>query len=298
MGFGEIAALGCAVIWASAIIFFKRAGSAVPSFHLNLFKNTLGSLCFLVTMLLVRDGGIFDLPYTAVEWGWLALSGIVGISMADAMLLRCLDLIGAGRMAVVDCLYTPFMVLSAVLILGEALYWSYLLGGVLVVAAVLIAGFERGEEIDRPRLVKGVWLGAGSMLLMSVSIVGVRHLMIEADVLPFIAIRLWISVAASLLWLGLRGRLKELRLFTRRDLPWWDLILGSFLGAFVGMGLWVLGFVYSPDETAVAAILNQTSVLFIIILAMIFLGERLTLRKSIGGLLGFCGIAVMIFVKT
>ena len=287
---GELSALGCAVVWATAVVFFKRAGSAVPAFHLNLFKNTLGAVVFLAAMLALR--GWRGPGYDGGELLALAISGVVGIALADAMLLRSLELLGAGRMAVVDCLYTPSMVLSAVLLLeGETLRPAHIVGAAMIAVAVLVGGLDRSRTIPRRDLVTGLWFGVGSMVAMSIAIVAVQPLMRTHDLLPFIALRLWAAVAASLLWLALRRRLRELRLF-RGPLPWTDLLLGSFLGAVVGMGLWVAGFAFSPGETATVAILNQSSVLFILVLSVLFLGERMTWRKALGGLLGFGGVVI------
>ena len=293
MGAGEIAALACALAWACAVILFKKVGSVLPAFHLNLFKNVFGSLAFLLTLLVLGRGRLEGFDFSAQEWALLVVSGVVGITIADGMLLRCLDLLGAGRMAVVDCLYTPCMMLATAVFLQEDLRPQHFVGVILIVAAVLVAGLETDKESARSKQILGVWLGVGSMILMAVCIVMVRPIMREdhSNVVALISFRLWVSSIAGFLWLFFRGRLGELRIFRTR-LPWRDLLLGSFLGAYLGMALWVFGFALSPDETVVAAILNQSSVLFIIVLAVLFLGENLTLRKTVGAVLGIAGIVV------
>ena len=74
--------------------------------------------------------------------------------------------------------------------------------------------------------------------------------------------------------------------FTRRD-TWKVTIPMAVTDPFLATICWVAGFTYL---TAVpAAIYNQLSTVFIILLAFVFLGEKLSLRKSIGLALAVLG---------
>ena len=55
---------------------------------------------------------------------------------------------------------------------------------------------------------------------------------------------------------------------------------------------WIVGFKYT--SVSVASILNQTSVFFTLILAAIFLKERLSSLKIAGAVLGFLGVTLII----
>jgi len=320
MGRGEILALLCAVVWASAVIMFKRVGERVPAFQLNLFKNTLGTLCFLATIVLMlalvgtgAEGWLTEFglapawgPITWREFGLLCLSGIVGITIADTMLLHALQLLGAGRMAVVDCLYTPSMILCAVVMLADRPTAGQLAGAVLVVLGVLVVGFQPGDGRTRSQLRRGIAFGAGSMLLMAFALVLVKPMLKTMPLLQLTWVRLAAAVVAALVFLAATGRLHEMAwvrgLFggpeppepripppePRKPMPWGWLVLGSWLGAYLGMGLWIAGFKFAGVTTV--AVLNQTSVFFILILATIFLKEKLTLRKVLGMGLGASGV--------
>jgi drug/metabolite transporter (DMT)-like permease len=61
----------------------------------------------------------------------------------------------------------------------------------------------------------------------------------------------------------------------------------AFTGTYVSMSLFILGMKLAPVTTA--ALLNQTSTIFTLILAAIFLKEPLTARKVAAILLGFAG---------
>ena len=47
---GEFFSLVCALMWGCAVIFFRLAGLTVPPLALNLFRVTVSSLLFLITM--------------------------------------------------------------------------------------------------------------------------------------------------------------------------------------------------------------------------------------------------------
>ena len=55
MGWGELFALSSALVWALAVILFRRSGETLPAFELNLFKNFFGLILLIPTILLV-DG--------------------------------------------------------------------------------------------------------------------------------------------------------------------------------------------------------------------------------------------------
>jgi drug/metabolite transporter (DMT)-like permease len=57
------------------------------------------------------------------------------------------------------------------------------------------------------------------------------------------------------------------------------------------MMFWIGGFKYT--KASIAAILNQTSVIFAMALATVVLGERLTLRKGTALALALCGVVVV-----
>ena len=74
--------------------------------------------------------------------------------------------------------------------------------------------------------------------------------------------------------------------FTRCD-TWKTTIPMSFLGPFVATMLWTAGFKHLAAGRA--AIYNQLSTVFILLLAVLILKERMTKRKLTGIALAVCG---------
>ncbi len=290
MGIGEFYALGCAFLWALAVLFLKKAGEVVPAFSLNLFKNSLVFLLLIPTIPLVAG---LDWPdFSAREYGLLILSGVLGITLADGMFLRCLNLLGAGRSAIISCLYSPFVLILSMIFLSERMTWLRFGGFVLILGGIILVGFERPQNHKSKRELRtGALIGVAAVGLMATAIVMIKPLTEAYPVLHVCEIRLAGGVMGALVYLAVRGRLAtEIALF-RQPLPWVPMIAGSILGAYLAMLMWLAGFKYA--DASVAAILNQTSVVWIIVLSAVFLREPLTKRRMAGVLVAFVGVVII-----
>ena len=82
---------------------------------LNALKNTVAIGCLAVTMW-VMDTSI-PTDRSMDDWLLLAVSGVLGIAFADTLFFAALGRMGPGRLAIVECAYTPFIVVTSVLFL-------------------------------------------------------------------------------------------------------------------------------------------------------------------------------------
>ena len=71
-----------------------------------------------------------------------------------------------------------------------------------------------------------------------------------------------------------------------------QLIEGALLGSYIALILWIAGMKYS-DQVGVAAILNQSSTIYILLLANLFLKEPFTLRKAAATGAALSGIVIV-----
>ena len=74
-------------------------------------------------------------------------------------------------------------------------------------------------------------------------------------------------------------------------MPWRRLALAAFVGQFLAMILWLAGYKYT--QASVAAILNETASVFILLLAALWLKEPPTRRGLAGVALTLTGVVVM-----
>jgi drug/metabolite transporter (DMT)-like permease len=292
---GETYSLLSAVVWAFAVILFRKTGDAVPPRALNLFKNTFALALVALTMALL--GTTFRPPErTASEWLALLVSGALGLGVADSLVFAGLNRIGASRFAVVDCSYTPWVFLCSSLYLGEELGWLKLAGAALVGGAVVVGTFDRkGEEkpLASATLAAGVALGLTAMLVMAIAVV------IAKPVLSLPTVDAWWAIAVRLVGGVIAAGAISVACGDRRALahaftpgPHWKVMVpAAFIGTYVSMCLWIMGIKFT--EVTISSVLNQTCTIFTLILATVFLGEKLTGRRLIAIALGFGGATLV-----
>ena len=285
---GNLFALATAVAWASAVVLFRKSGEHLSPFRLNALKSVLSLLLVLATL---KVAGVPVFP--TAPFSHLALllaSGLVGIAVADTLFFQSLALLGAARSAIVSCLYAPFIVAASMLFLGERPAARVLWGGLFVVSAVFLTQVpEIRLELPATVLRRGVLLGAASMASTAVAIVAVKPLLPNYPVLWATGVRLLGGVLGLALPPLLHAPSRSVLGAFVPQRAWWLAIPAAVLGTYLALLLWVAGFKYGAASSA--AILNQTSTLFTVMLSALFLRERFTKWHGIATGLAFVGAA-------
>ena len=285
--YGEILALTTAAIWAIAVILFKKSGETVGPLGLNLFKNTFALLLIPPTML--AFGQALFRPAPLNDYVLLMLSGVLGIGISDTLFFKSLNLLGAARSAIVDCLYSPVIIVLSVFWLGERLTLAQATGALIIVSAVFTIGREKGlVQITRRQLIAGILLGITSMVAMGIGIVMIKPLLERSPVLWAIEIRLVGAAVSLFVILAFYPKRREVVRSIMDARGWKYTIPGAFLGTYIALMFWIGGMKYAP--ASIASALNQTSNIFIFVLAAIFLKESMTRYKVIGMVLAVIGV--------
>jgi len=287
---GEFFSLLTALIWAGAVILLKRSGESVPPFALNLFRVVVSTALLLPTLALC---GRMRWPQgTGRDVLVLFASGIIAIAVSDTLFHMSLNRVGAGISAVVDCLYAPLTVLLAALVLGERLAPRQLLGMALVIAGVLAAASHAPPPgVAARQIYVGVALGVLAMAALALGIVIAKPVLDRAPVLWATAMRqigcLCVMVPAALLS---RRRREFWGVF--RPAPAWRFSLpATVLGSYLALICWIAGMKYA--KVGVAAILNQSSTICVLVLAAVFLKEPFTRRKLAASAVAMAGILLV-----
>ena len=291
MGIGEACSIGSALAWAGGVITYKRLGETLAPLQLNLLKN-LVVLALLAPTLLLAPG--LAAPSLSLSAAALTLlSGMLGIGVADTLYFRALNALGAARVGVIGNLYSPFVIVLSFAFLGERLSALQGIGFVLVTAGVLLVTQSRAQKsVPRADARSGVLHGVGAIALMAVAIVMVKRVLEGQPLLWVVALRLLggvLGLGALFLW---RGQRLLPPAHAEPRLRWRMLLAGALFGQYVSMMLWLAGYKYT--QASVAAILNESASIFIVLLAALFLGEGLTRRKIAGVACTMSGVACML----
>jgi len=289
VGLGEALSLASAAAWAVGVILYRRLGDVLLPLPLNFLKN-LVVLALLVPTVLIAHGWLPP-SMSAVHVALALGSGFLGIAVADTLYLRALNELGAGRMGIIGNAYSPLVIVLGVLLLGERLNGWQMLGFALVSAGVLLVAKPPSRWKTEPEhSVRGALLGLFSVLLMAVAIIMVKRVLEQQPLFWVTLVRMAGAVLGMLLIASLRGELR--RLIPKQPLPWRQLVIAAVVGQYLAMLLWLGGYKYT--DASVAAILNETSSAFIVLLAWLWLKERPTRRNLLGVSLALGGVFFML----
>lgn len=287
---GEALSIASALAWACGVILYKRLGETLPPLRLNLVKNLI-VLAALVPLTLAWHA--LEAPALSRREVLVCVaSGALGIGIADTLYFRALNRVGAGRMGIVGNCYSPFVIVLAYIFLGERLGPLQIAGfGLVTVGVLVIAEPRNAPALGRGALLGGIALGVFAVFLMACAIVMVKPVLERSDLLWVSLLRMLGGVAILVVLTALqRGADRDGGRLGRRGLAM--LLTAALVGQLLSMLLWLGGYKYT--SASVAAILNETSSVFIVVLAWLLLREPLSRRKLAGIGCTLAGVALML----
>jgi drug/metabolite transporter (DMT)-like permease len=287
---GEALSILAALIWAVSVVLFRISGRELKPLALNFFKNIVAIVLLLATLLVARQSLFREAPL--LDYVLLALSGILGVAIADTLFFKSLNIVGAGLSQIVSLTYSPFVILFTFVFLGERLTIGDLAGATLILVGVLLT-VARGptSDVSAHDLRVGIGLATLSVALMALAVTLAKPVLDRSPVLWSTTVRLLAGVLALVLLTAVSPRRRYLWSTLRPSRSWRVAIPAAVLGAYVAMIVWVAGMKYTQASTA--SILNQTSAVFVLPLAAILLHERVTLRKLASVAMAVAGVALV-----
>lgn len=282
---GVFAAIFCGFGWSLSIILWKKIDADFNPILINLGKNVTGFLLFIVTVLLFDRS--FPLVASTDMWA-LLISGFIGIGIADALVLRSIHFLPASNVALLETLYSPFIIGLAIIFLGDSLSLVQCLGIALILGSVIYIQ-QPGRQDMRMNgpLMKGLFYMVTGLFCMAIGVVLMKPVLHKIPLLWVITIRMAAGVLGSVLVFLFVKQKKEAVLYAVRSQQKL-LVFSSFVvSAYMAIIFWIMGF--KLLEVSLSAVLNQLSTIFTVLMAAMFLGERLTLGKvmaTVGAVIG------------
>ena len=285
---GDLYAVITAVCWSSAVILFDISTKNFTAIQLNVLKNFIGVFGFILTIIL------FSIPspnFSQQDIFTLALSGFLGILIADGLFLESLRRLGSGISAVVSTIYTPTVFIIAYILFNETINLHSYIGGVLVLGGITISVFQPPKTIKKRDLYIGILFGIMANILTAYSVLIIKPIMKNNSVIYVALYRFSIGFIFGILINILKSGIKQVIQKFKQGLTNQYVILGAFLGTYLSVIFWLAGYKYTLAGRA--AIYNQLSTVFIIILARVFLKEPMTSKKIIGVSLAIFGAMIV-----
>ena len=294
---GELAALATSFFFAMTALIFTKTGRMVGSQVTNRLRLTF-ALIYLVIINLIffRE----PLPFSAEgsRWLWLALSGIIGLSLGDAFLFQSLVSVGPRLGTLLLSLAPIFGSILAWVFFGEILNLLQITGILLALAGIAWVVLSHQEPPDTPRgyTRRGVWFGVLAGLGQAVGLVLSKQGMF-GDFSPFQAnaIRMLAAVLFTWGWTALQGQAGATFIALHGKPHVVRLLaLGALVGPLLGVSASLLAVQHA--EVGVASTLMALPPVFILPISYFIFKERIGWQAILGTILAIAGVAVLFLV--
>lgn len=290
---GELASTLAAATWAVGSLLFARAGTRISASVLNLAKCAVGLVMLALTAALL-SGSAWPPHATAGQWGWLGLSGLLGLTLGDTAFFGALLRLGPRRALLLWALVPPLTAVLGWMFLGEPLTVEMLLGILVTTAGVTWVVIERspGLEIEPSHLAAGIGLGVVASVCQAVGSIMVKQADDGLSALEVSVVRLCAGTLGLVVQVAVERKGDQVRAMIADRRLGRLVVVATFVGTYLGIWLSVYGLQHS--YAGVAATLQSTSPLFVLPLAVLVLKERVSLRAVFGAVVAVAGVAVLV----
>lgn len=295
---GEIAAFGAVFCWTLGSQTIEAASKRVGSQSVNLLRLVV-SVVVLTTYLFITQGEVLPCDFPEDAWGWLALSGFLGLFLGDMCLFAAFVEIGPRLTMLIMCLTAP---LSAFIdwIFRHEIYsnmqWIGMLLTILGVAWVILerppAKNKLGQKKFRTLSVKGVLLALGGVIGQSFGSVVGKHGMGQLSYMQATQIRLIAALVAFIVLFTILGWWSRIVLAIKFKTSMVYITFSGIVGTTLGIGLSMKAFQLTSMGNATTII--STVPIFLIPFAIFLHKEHVSPKNVLATFLAFAGIYLMV----
>jgi probable blue pigment (indigoidine) exporter len=161
-GWGVLAAVGGAVVMATGVVLSKRWKSPAPLLAMTGWQLVAGGLLLLPVALIVE--GALPSSLTAENLAGYAYLTIIGSAVAYALWFRGLRALSPTDVTFLGLLSPVVATLLGWLALDQRLTTAQLVGGLIVLAALVTAQLKRSKPVPVPPAVGAYGVPAGSVV--------------------------------------------------------------------------------------------------------------------------------------
>jgi drug/metabolite transporter (DMT)-like permease len=296
---GELAALGAAICWAIAPIFYRQALFQTSPISANIVRcATNAAVMMFVLLAFDKWNTLANLPASVILI--TVLSGFVGLVIGDTLYMKGLQSIGVSRAVPLAATYPLFSLVWATFLLGEPVTATIVAGAVTIVVGIWLLSSERNHNsvpANQKLALIGIFASLTTAVIWSVSLTlmniavtmpGVNNLDSNYAIitLRIASMALFLSAFAPFLDRK-RGFLK----MKRHTIIW--LCLGGLVAN--GAGWLLMNYSFLSILEAQAVPISSITPLFSAFAGFILFHEKATLKSVLGAAMIVIGV-ILIFI--
>ena len=289
----ELCALGCAFLWAiSSFIVRSQCATMTPAL-MNAIRCAAAGVVFWLLLPFnasVADFAAISLPLLALLVG----SVVVNIVLGDTLNLMSIRRIGLSRSMPLASTFPVTTIVVEYLLLGHAAGPDLIVGAALIVLGTFFLsrsrrGADASGELSRRELHLGVGLALAASVMWGLGTVLLKPVLADVSVLVTNAIRMPVAVLLLTLVRIIPSERRQLQAISARSVLL--LVLSGLIGMALGSYLFLAAL--QGLEASRAVTLMAVSPLFGMMLAVIFLKEKIGFNVIAGLVLCFAGVVAV-----
>jgi drug/metabolite transporter (DMT)-like permease len=289
---GEFAALLTAFFWTVTSLSFESASHRIGSVAVNILRLLIG-FAFLCIFNLIRRGIMLPVDASYENWIWLTLSGLIGFVFGDLFLFKSYTIIGSRFSMLIMTLVPPITALFSFAILGEKLTMFQFFGMTLTFSGIALAIFNRngkGEKFSLKLSPRGILYAFGGAVGQALGLVLSKFGLGDYDPFAATQIRIIAGIIGFTFLITVLSRWSNVRRATVNRDGMLLTTLGAFFGPFLGVSFSLISVKHT--EAGIASTIMALVPVIIIIPAVIFYKEKVTLAEFIGAVVSVGGVAL------
>ncbi len=291
---GEFAALFTSFCWALSAVGFSNSTNRLGSQVTNRLRVVLAMVA-LIAINTVLYGKPIPWDAGLDRWGWLTISGLIGLALGDAFLFASYKHIGPRLGLLLLSLAPVFGSAIAWVLFRETLTLLQLSGMIVTLAGIswVVAARPTDDSQTDHDLKRGVLFGILAALGQAAGLVLSKQGM-GGDFSPFAGTLIRMIAAVSALWLvaAFQGQAAKTVQTIRENplgLNW--AIFGAFFGPVMGVSASLLAVQHA--EVGVASTIMALPPVIMLPISYFFYREKLNWQSVAGTLVAIGGVALL-----